>query len=149
MGDVDPAFIQPPEFRPKLQNSIETDDEIPVIDLSTDHKQLVLDVGHACQKWGFFQVINHGVPSELKARIEKAAKEFFDQPIEEKQKVKRDEVHPMGYHDQEHTKNVRDWKEVFDFWLQDPTFLPASHKPDDKELRRLTNQWPEHPLGFR
>ncbi|GAY58252.1 hypothetical protein CUMW_185620 [Citrus unshiu] len=47
------------------------------------------------------------------------------------------------------TKNVRDWKEVFDFWLQDPTFLPASPEPDDKELRRLTNQWPEYPLGFR
>lgn len=149
MGDVDPAFIQPPEFRPKLQNNMETDDGIPVIDLSADPKQVVLEVGHACQKWGFFQVINHGVPSELKARIEKAAKEFFDQPIEEKQKVKRDAVHPMGYHDEEHTKNVRDWKEVFDFWLHDPTFLPASPELDDKELRRLTNQWPEYPHGFR
>ncbi|OMO74177.1 Oxoglutarate/iron-dependent dioxygenase [Corchorus capsularis] len=55
----------------------------------------------------------------------------------------------MGYHDSEHTKNVRDWKEVFDFLLQDPTFVPASPEPEDKEMRKLTNQWPENPPEFR
>lgn len=151
MGEVDPAFIQATEHRPKL-NTIQIEG-IPLIDLSVsdtrDLKQLVSEIGNACKKWGFFQVINHGVPLELCTRIKEAAKTFFDRPIEEKRKVKRDEVNAMGYHDSEHTKNVRDWKEVFDFLLEDPTFVPASPEPEDKEIRTLTNQWPENPPEFR
>jgi isopenicillin N synthase-like dioxygenase len=55
----------------------------------------------------------------------------------------------MGYHDSEHTKNIRDWKEVFDFLVVDPTLIPASGDPDDKELRAMTNQWPHKPSEFR
>lgn len=62
---------------------------------------------------------------------------------EEKKKISRDETNPYGYHDTEHTKNVRDWKEVFDFTVQNPTIIPASHDPNDERLRELINQWPE------
>ncbi|KAK2665184.1 hypothetical protein Ddye_003758 [Dipteronia dyeriana] len=147
MAEIDPAFIQAPEYRPK-RKVIETD-EIPVIDLSNDTKEVVLEIGEACKTWGFFQVINHGVPLELLSRIKKTSKEFFDLPLEEKKLAKRDEVNPMGYHDSEHTKNVRDWKEVFDFMAKDPTFVPASHEPDDTQLRTIRNQWPAHPPEFR
>jgi hypothetical protein len=58
-------------------------------------------------------------------------------------------VNALGYHDGEHTKNVRDWKEVFDFLVEDRTMVPASHEPDDTELRTLTNQWPQYPPEFR
>lgn len=151
MGEIDPAFIQEPEHRPKLR-SIEVN-EIPVIDLSVyntgDTKQIASEIGNACKKWGFFQVINHGVPLELRCRVEKVAKAFFDLPIEEKRKVKRDELNFTGYHDEEHTKNVRDWKEVFDMLIQDPTLLPASPEPDDEEITTYTNRWPEYPPEFR
>ncbi|KAL9333450.1 hypothetical protein Peur_073589 [Populus x canadensis] len=79
----------------------------------------------------------------------KMAKEFFDQPIEEKKKVKRDEGNSMGYHDSEHTKNVRDWKEVFDFSLEDPRLVPAMDNLDDQELRTISNRWPQYPTEFR
>ncbi|KAL5858064.1 hypothetical protein ACOSQ3_005522 [Xanthoceras sorbifolium] len=147
MAEIDPAFIQAPEYRPKPK-VIETN-EIPVIDISNDLKQVVLEIGEACKTWGFFQVINHGVPLELLRRIKKIAKEFFDLPMEEKKLVKRDEVNPMGYHDSEHTKNVRDWKEVFDLLAKDPTSIPASHELDDTRLRTIRNQWPAYPPEFR
>ncbi|KAK4491376.1 hypothetical protein RD792_002115 [Penstemon davidsonii] len=76
-------------------------------------------------------------------KIELASRKFFALPKEEKRKVSRDEMSPYGYYDTEHTKNVRDWKEVFDFTVQNPTIIPASHEPDDKELIELINQWPE------
>lgn len=63
--------------------------------------------------------------------------------------MKRDEVNSMGYHDGEHTKNVRDWKQVFDFLVEDPAVIPASHEVDGEQLRVLTNQWPQCPSGFR
>ncbi|KAG8364287.1 hypothetical protein BUALT_Bualt19G0112800 [Buddleja alternifolia] len=96
---------------------------------------------------GFFQVINHGVPSSVRANIEQASRTFFARPPEEKMKVVRDEVNPMGFYDTEHTKNVRDWKQVFDFTVEIPTVIPASHEPDDLELREVVNQWPHYILS--
>jgi hypothetical protein len=51
----------------------------------------------------------------------------------------------MGYYETEHTKNVRDWKEVFDCTLEEPTLVPASIDPNDKEITHWFNQWPEFP----
>lgn len=151
---MDESFFQETEHRPK-QSTIEAED-IPIIDLSpiltsdsSEITNLVAQIGDACKKWGFFQVINHGVPSTCRQKIERASKEFFLLPTEEKRKVSRDEDNPMGFYDTEHTKNVRDWKEVFDFVVENPTLLPASHEPHDTELRELKNQWPDFPNNFR
>ncbi|KAE8667859.1 2-oxoglutarate (2OG) and Fe(II)-dependent oxygenase superfamily protein [Hibiscus syriacus] len=149
MGEVDQAFIQAGEHRPKL-DTIETQGiPIPLIDLSTiDLKLLVSEIADACKNWVFFQVINHGVPLELFTKINTAAKTFFHLTIEQKTKVKRDAVNSYGYHESEHTKNVRDWKEVFDFLIKDPSFLPASPDPEDQEIRTLSNQWPQNLPQF-
>ncbi|XP_042521279.1 protein DMR6-LIKE OXYGENASE 1-like [Macadamia integrifolia] len=164
MGEVDATFIQAIEHRPKFITGLEAEG-IPLIDLSLlnsyslegyskDHSQaisdLVEEIGRsACKDWGFFQVINHGVPSVVRKRIETVGKKFFDLPIEEKRKVRRDEMNPLGYYDSEHTKNVRDWKEVFDFTVVDPTVIPLTHEPDDQRLRQITNQWPDYPPDLR
>ncbi|CAI9104397.1 OLC1v1003059C2 [Oldenlandia corymbosa var. corymbosa] len=156
MGEVDPAFFQAPEHRPK---PTKTEAEgIPLIDLSVlnqssvsedDLARLISEITDASQKWGFFQVINHGVPSEYRERIEAASRKFFGLPKDERKKVNRDEVNPMGYYDTEHTKNVRDWKEVFDFAAENPAIIPVSDHPDDQDVRLLINQWPENPPDFR
>ncbi|XP_057445159.1 flavonol synthase/flavanone 3-hydroxylase-like [Lotus japonicus] len=163
MGEIDPVFIQAPEHRPKL--SVKEAEGIPVIDMSpllssdddsiisnTDPlaiQELVRQVGSACKEWGFFQVINHGAPLESKQRIESVGKKFFTQSLEEKKKVRRDTVKVMGYYESEHTKNVRDWKEVFDFTVEEPTLIPASIDPDDKEITQWYNHWPEYPPEMR
>uniref|UniRef100_A0A803QDA1 Fe2OG dioxygenase domain-containing protein n=1 Tax=Cannabis sativa TaxID=3483 RepID=A0A803QDA1_CANSA len=140
--EFDPAFIQAPEHRPKP--TILEAQGIPLIDLSTGPiDDLAKEIGDACRKWGFFQVINHGVSPESRRKIESAAREFFARPQEEKMRVKRDEVRVLGYYDTEHTKNVRDWKEVFDFVVEDPTFVPATIDPDDQKVTTWHNQWPD------
>ncbi|KAJ7967409.1 2-oxoglutarate and Fe(II)-dependent oxygenase superfamily protein [Quillaja saponaria] len=119
MGEVDPAFIQEPEHRPKL-SAIQAEG-IPSIDLSPLYAHLsgdsdsvsdpislqglVKEIGSACKQWGFFQVINHGVPLEKRLRVEDAARKFFAQSLEEKRKIRRDEANALGYYDTEHTKN--------------------------------------------
>ncbi|XP_050230654.1 protein DOWNY MILDEW RESISTANCE 6-like [Mercurialis annua] len=152
-NEIDPSFIQNLEQRPKFNPIPQLEEQIPIIDLSasspSEIQHLVSEIGDACRIYGFFQVINHGVPSELRRETEKVAKALFDLPIEEKRKVKRNEVDPMGYYEGEHTKNVRDWKEVFDYLVIDPTLIPASDDPNDQELRSLTNQWPQFPSQFR
>ncbi|KAI9111285.1 hypothetical protein K1719_017697 [Acacia pycnantha] len=64
---------------------------IPVIDLShltsTDpqfHAAAVRQLGQACQDWGFFMVINHGVSENLMKDIMKKCLEFHNLPLEEK-----------------------------------------------------------------
>ncbi|XP_058728293.1 flavonol synthase 1-like [Vicia villosa] len=149
MGNIDPAFIQSTEHRPDLSTFVQVD-EIPIIDLSeTSQESLISKVGNACEEWGFFQVINHGVPAEVSEKVETEMKRFFELSLEEKKKVKRDAVNAMGYHDAEHTKNIRDWKEVFDYLVGGTTQVPSSHEPGDFELRTLTNQWPQNPPQFR
>lgn len=147
----DESFIQESDHRPNP--TIKSPERIPLIDLSPtltcgEHipDALVKQIEEACREWGFFQVINHGVPLELLERVQVAAKEFFKLPIEEKRKVKRDDKNPLGYYDKENTKEVRDWKEVFDFIINEPAYVPVVGENKVKEIR---NQWPEYPPYLR
>ncbi|KAE9447228.1 hypothetical protein C3L33_20888, partial [Rhododendron williamsianum] len=147
MGEVDEAFIQAVEHRPKL--TITEAEGIPLINLSISIETLVEEIGDACKNWGFFQVINHGVPFETREKLELASRKFFAQATEEKLKVRRDEVNPLGYYETELTKNVRDWKEVYDLAVKNPTVIPTSPDAGDNGLQELVNQWPEYPSELR
>ncbi|XP_026384328.1 uncharacterized protein LOC113279897 [Papaver somniferum] len=103
MDVVDVAFIQPIEHRPEPNFIVEAV-ESPLIDLSP--------------------LLHPDELTEAKP-VEVALKKFFGLPSEEKRKVQRDEANPLGYYDIEYTKNIRDWKEVFDFMVKDPTTIPA------------------------
>ncbi|RDX94950.1 1-aminocyclopropane-1-carboxylate oxidase-like 11, partial [Mucuna pruriens] len=156
MGEVDRDFIQDPQHRPKLSTS--EAEGIPIIDLSpiTIHtlsdpssiEALVKEIGSACKEWGFFQVINHGVPLTLRQRVENASRMFFAQSLEEKKKLSRNETSPMGYYNTEYTKNVRDWKEVFDFLAKEPTFIPITSDEHDDRVTHWTNSSPQYPPNF-
>lgn len=156
MGELDQDYIQELEHRPKL-NIIHAQG-IPLIDLSPINSprhdangmtRLVAEISDACKKWGFFQVINHGVPTRVRENICLASRKFFASSQDEKRKVSRSEVNTFGYSDHEITKNKRDWKEVFDCTIEDPTIIYASDEPDDEELRELSNQWPDYPPELR
>ncbi|KAE8660145.1 cullin-1 isoform 1 [Hibiscus syriacus] len=55
-----------------------------------EHFSEVMQVKTACEEWGFFQVLNHGVDLNVLENMEKLAKDFFMLPLHEKQK------HPMA-----------------------------------------------------
>ncbi|XP_028776030.1 flavanone 3-dioxygenase 2-like [Neltuma alba] len=149
MADVDVAFIQEPPHRPN-PSLIQEAQGIPLIDLSCpDVDALVDDVGHACRQWGFFQIINHGVPPDRRHKLEEVASKFFHLSLDEKRKVRRDVRKVLGYYDTEHTKNVRDWKEVYDYAVQEPTLAAASLDEDDDRVAHWENQWPENPPEMR
>ncbi|KAK7843883.1 gibberellin 2-beta-dioxygenase 1 [Quercus suber] len=66
---------------------------IPIIDLSKpDSKNLIVK---ACEEFGFFKVINHGVPLEFITNLESEAIKFFSLPLSEKEKA--GPPTPMGY----------------------------------------------------
>jgi len=136
---MDESFVQAPEHRPKPTVTEATG--IPLIDLSPLSSgdaaavdALAAEVGAASREWGFFLVVGHGVPAETVARA--AAR---------KAAVRRSEAAPLGYYESEHTKNVRDWKEVFDLVAREPP-PPAAAAGGEVVFE---NKWPEDLPGFR
>ncbi|XVF25469.1 hypothetical protein REPUB_Repub13aG0214900 [Reevesia pubescens] len=66
---------------------------IPVIDLrDPEAKTLIVK---ACEEYGFFKLINHGVPMEFITRLEAEAIRFFNLPQSEKDKAGPPD--PFGY----------------------------------------------------
>ncbi|CAN6282235.1 unnamed protein product [Urochloa humidicola] len=149
---MDQSFVQAPEHRSKVTVAEATG--IPVIDLSpltsgggdaAAVDALAAEIGAASRDWGFFVVTGHGVPAEAVARATAAERAFFALPAERKAAVRRSEAAPLGYYESEHTKNVRDWKEVFDLVPREP---PPAAAVADGELV-FENKWPEDLPGFR
>ncbi|XP_015574955.2 gibberellin 2-beta-dioxygenase [Ricinus communis] len=66
---------------------------IPVIDLTDpEAKNLLVQ---ACQEFGFFKLVNHGVPIDFMTRLESLAINFFNLPQSEKDKAGPPD--PFGY----------------------------------------------------
>ncbi|KAF8103518.1 hypothetical protein N665_0188s0449 [Sinapis alba] len=65
---------------------------IAVIDISDPESKHALV--KACEDFGFFKVINHGIPSELVSVLEQEAVEFFSLPTSDKTQVAG---YPFGY----------------------------------------------------
>ncbi|GFP78726.1 gibberellin 2-beta-dioxygenase 1 [Phtheirospermum japonicum] len=66
---------------------------VPLIDLSEpDSKSQLVK---ACEEFGFFKVVNHGVPVEFMAELESEAVKFFSLPLSAKQKAGPPD--PFGY----------------------------------------------------
>nr|XP_027103847.1 feruloyl CoA ortho-hydroxylase 1-like [Coffea arabica] len=79
-------YILPPEERLN-QNQVVLEDSIPIIDVSNwgDPEAAAL-ICEAAAKWGFFQIINHGVPLEVLEDVLEAGHKFFELPNEERRK---------------------------------------------------------------
>ncbi|XP_076930399.1 gibberellin 2-beta-dioxygenase 2-like [Bidens hawaiensis] len=69
--------------------------KIPTIDLSGKESHVSKVIVEACEEYGFFKVINHGVPHHIVRTMEHEGFEFFQKPLPEKQRV--GSANPFGY----------------------------------------------------
>ncbi|KAG6432369.1 hypothetical protein SASPL_103945 [Salvia splendens] len=132
------SYIRPESDRPRLSEVLECND-VPVIDLGCkDRGLLVKQIGDACREYGFFQVINHGVPKELADSMVKVAHEFFSLSVEEKMKLYSDD--PTKTMRLSTSFNVR--KETIHNWRD---YLRLHCYP----LEKYAPEWPSNPSSFR
>jgi isopenicillin N synthase-like dioxygenase len=113
-----------------------TNSSVPVIDaarLSDSASLRAID--EACRDWGFFQVIHHGIESEVIGALYSEMRAFFALSSEAKHRIRRSADNPWGFYDRELTKNTRDWKEIFDC--------------GPREGWALRTPWPAERPGFR
>ncbi|XP_061372739.1 protein DMR6-LIKE OXYGENASE 1-like [Gastrolobium bilobum] len=101
---LSPKFILPENQRPKL-SEVTSLASIPIIDLS-DHScyddspsssLLVQKISQACEEYGFFQIVNHGVPEQVCNKMMTAMTDFFNLPTEQKEHLSTTDL----------TKNIR------------------------------------------
>lgn len=102
---VPPRYIRAPEERPNSSLPVSHESAIPLIDMKKlilhpeddQRRQEMERLSNACQEWGFFQIVNHGIPHSLMDGIKSVAKEFFNLPLQEKQKYAPQAGDVQGY----------------------------------------------------
>jgi len=128
-------FHHPPDEHVKVSTSGSTAQSIPVIDLAQVHKDPSLrqDVIHrireASEKWGFFQVVNHGIPLTVLEDLEDGVRRFYEQDIEVKKDLyTRDHMRPFVYNSNFdiYTSPALNWRDTFLCYL-----APNPPKPQD------------------
>jgi isopenicillin N synthase-like dioxygenase len=107
--------------------------EIPVIDFDT------LDRASTRQL-----LEGNAIETQLVDRMHAAMHAFFAQPVTLKRNVERTAYNPWGFYDRELTKNVRDWKEIFDVGPDIPTDGLPGAKAQWPDETGSTRMW-----GFR
>ena len=92
----------------------------------------------ACRDYGFFLLRGHTIdPTLIEAGLA-ATQQFFESPLEAKNRIRRSASNCWGYNDAELTKNKRDWKEILDIG-------PAE---TEGPLKGAMPQWP-NIAGFQ
>ncbi|XP_042982118.1 protein DOWNY MILDEW RESISTANCE 6-like [Carya illinoinensis] len=137
-------FILPEDKRPQLAQ-ISSLASVPVIDLNDNgnkngHYLLVQKISQACEDYGFFQIINHGVPQEVCDRMMSAITDFFELPPEER----------AEFVTEDHTKQVKvfhynlkvEGQEKVSMWSE--TFSHPWHRGED-----LAHLLPKNPPKYR
>nr|GMC67008.1 protein DOWNY MILDEW RESISTANCE 6 [Ipomoea batatas] len=131
-------YVRPESDRPRL-SEVAVCNNVPVIDLGCGERELIVkQIAQACSEYGFFQVINHGVPKKAIEDMLKVAQEFFQLPVEEKMKLYSDD--PSKTMRLSTSFNVK--KETVHNWRD---YLRLHCHP----LEKYSPEWPSNPSSFR
>ena len=115
---------------------------IPVLDISQGFSDAVLikELTHACEEWGFFQIMGHGIDPGLRKKFFKNVEDFFSLPKSQKLKLSRTKDNFWGYYDKEITKIKIDSKEIYDIDASPEQLIlehPEFEVPWSKDLPEL------------
>ena len=127
--------------------------QIPVIDISGyregDEAQTVAiakELRDACEAPGFFQIVGHGVSSNLRAALLEELAKFYALPMSTKQGLHRGKSKCLrGY------ETVGEQKLEAGFSDQKEGFMIGPEFPNDARFLQGPNQWPDEreAPGFR
>ncbi|TKY52725.1 1-aminocyclopropane-1-carboxylate oxidase-like 1 [Spatholobus suberectus] len=133
-----PRFlIHPPEALPSSTSSTITSPrlQVPVIDF-TGHdergrrSEIVSEIREASETWGFFQMVNHGVPVSVMDEMLRVIREFHEQPREVKKEwYSRDHKVRVRYFCNGNllVAKAANWRDTLMFDFQDGPLGPEAY----------------------
>uniref|UniRef100_A0A0E0BDP2 Fe2OG dioxygenase domain-containing protein n=1 Tax=Oryza glumipatula TaxID=40148 RepID=A0A0E0BDP2_9ORYZ len=136
-------YIRPEVSSDEVIKNNHGDMSIPIIDLDKlispqSSQEECVKLISACQYWGFFQLINHGVPDEVTENLKNDLVEFFSQPLDAKKEYSQLPNSLEGYGQAFVVSDNQklDWADML--YLQ---ICPT----ESRDLRF----WPNYPASFR
>ncbi|XP_044964655.1 2-oxoglutarate-dependent dioxygenase 11-like [Hordeum vulgare subsp. vulgare] len=121
----------------------EHSEEVPVIDvgklLSPESVEAeAVKLKFACAEWGFFQVVNHGIPDEVIMGMKHDTQKFFQLPIDVKNVYAQRQGDLQGYGQAFVVSDDQklEWADMFALFAQPPEARDMSY-------------WPCEPNTFR
>ncbi|XP_074279506.1 flavonol synthase/flavanone 3-hydroxylase-like [Silene latifolia] len=155
LDNIPSEFIRLEHEQPTLTTVHGSILQIPTIDLdNVDEEKAVEMISNASQEWGLFQIVNHGIPNEVIANLQKVGKEFFELPQEEKEIIAK----PLGYNNGTQGYGTKLQKEVYgkkgwvdhlfhnvwppsivdyQFWPSNPPSYREANEEYTKHLRQI------------
>ncbi|PWA53947.1 Isopenicillin N synthase [Artemisia annua] len=132
-------YIKPQPERPSL--SVLNDMDIPIIDfngLVTSPEATMKQISKACREWGFFQLVNHGVRTDLVDGVRETWREFFHEPMEVKQKYANSPKTYEGFGSRLGTEKgaILDWSDYYYLHYRPPCNTKWPDQPPSLSLLR-------------
>ncbi|KAH6778019.1 2-oxoglutarate and oxygenase superfamily protein [Perilla frutescens var. frutescens] len=135
-------FVHPPENLKDIRTQARTQFDFPVIDLESCEKdpstreKIVKKVREAAETWGFFQVVNHGIPVGILEEMLEGVGRFMEQ----------DEEMKKLYYSRDPKKKFR-WNSNFDLfsspavnWRDSFMYVLAPNPPHPQELPQVCRE---------
>ncbi|XP_066349282.1 flavanone 3-dioxygenase 1-like [Miscanthus floridulus] len=137
------SFVREENERPKVPHD-RFSDEVPVVSLEgiddggARRAEIRDRVAAACEDWGIFQVVDHGVDAALVADMARLARDFFALPAEDKLRFDMSGGKKGGFIISSHLQGevVQDWREIV-------TYFSYPVKARDY------SRWPDKPAAWR
>ncbi|XP_024974086.1 naringenin,2-oxoglutarate 3-dioxygenase [Cynara cardunculus var. scolymus] len=158
------SFVRDEDERPKVPYN-KFSNEIPVISLEgidivdggigggvgSRRAEICEKIVRACEDWGIFQVVDHGVDTKLLSEMTRLAREFFLLPAEEKLRFDMSGGKKGGFIVSSHLQGetVQDWREIVTFFSYPIKARDYSRWPEKpKEWRAVTEEYSKMLMGL-
>nr|TKW24058.1 hypothetical protein SEVIR_3G027600v2 [Setaria viridis] len=150
-----PSFVREEDERPKVPHD-SFSDEVPVISLDgigggERRAEIRARVAAACEDWGIFQVVDHGVDAALVAEMARLARDFFALPPQEKLRFDMSGGKKGGFIVSSHLQGeaVQDWREIVTYFSYPVKARDYSRWPDKPAAwRAVVEQYSEQLVGL-
>ncbi|KAJ6736838.1 putative proteinRINGENIN2-OXOGLUTARATE 3-DIOXYGENASE [Salix viminalis] len=141
------SFVRDEDERPKVAYN-DFSNEIPVISIAgmddggEKRGEICSKIVKACEEWGVFQIVDHGVDAKLVSEMTTLAKEFFALPPEEKLRFDMSGGKKGGFIVSSHLQGeaVQDWREIVTFFSYPTRNRDYSRWPDKPEAWRAVTE---------
>ncbi|KAF2296748.1 hypothetical protein GH714_001630 [Hevea brasiliensis] len=153
--NIPEAYIRSEQEQPALTTVHGLDPGVQVIDMSDPDQEKVHGlIINASQEWGMFQIINHGIPSEVIIKLQNVGKEFFELPQEEKEVYAKPPGSKEGYGTflQKEMEGKKGWVDHlfhkiwppssinYQFWPKNPPSYREANEDYAKHLNRVADK---------